>query len=330
MLIATLIYIVAVSLGLGLRAVHLPLAPAWKAVVHAVVEIGIVLAVYKLVIVRLGEHPRDDLPAHALFGTSALGCLPAWSSSARSLVLAALVGVYRIMDPATHRDWSWSLSVREFSRLYGGAAIPLDLFRWIEEFGEAGRRRIITSALFGLAHILNPNATWSRLHHCRRGGVLLGGAYMLTRSLWFPRVSTQRGISRRARSSTFLFPDSTNMALSRRALTGPSLRSGGQSAEDPILALLVAAAAGIWMLGSPSNTASLSSPAGRGAQSVRVRLLLRSCFRGARPLLSLPFSPRPLRVPFPVRARCMPRLSSSPRSAQPLRAGSCVPSIRAG
>ena len=77
MLIATLIYIVAVSLGLGLRTVHLPVGPAWKAIVHAIAEIGIVLAAYKLVIVRLGERPRDDLPHMVRFETSALDCLPA-------------------------------------------------------------------------------------------------------------------------------------------------------------------------------------------------------------------------------------------------------------
>ena len=45
----------------------------------------------------------------------------------------------------------------------------------------------MTSALFGIAHIFNPNATWfSSFGIAVEAGVLLGGAYMLTRSLWLP------------------------------------------------------------------------------------------------------------------------------------------------
>ena len=45
----------------------------------------------------------------------------------------------------------------------------------------------MTSVLFGLAHIMNPNATWfSSFAIAVEAGLLLGGAYMLTRSLWLP------------------------------------------------------------------------------------------------------------------------------------------------
>ena len=59
------------------------------------------------------------------------------------------------------------------------------LFRWIEEFGGSWAALAVTSALFGLAHIFNPGATWfSSFAIAVEAGVLLGGAYMLTRNLW--------------------------------------------------------------------------------------------------------------------------------------------------
>lgn len=43
----------------------------------------------------------------------------------------------------------------------------------------------LTSALFGLGHIVNPDATWfSSFAIALEAGLLLGGAYLLTRRLW--------------------------------------------------------------------------------------------------------------------------------------------------
>jgi membrane protease YdiL (CAAX protease family) len=251
MLIATLIYIVAVSLGLGLRTVHLSVGPAWKAIVHAIVEIGIVLAVYKLVIVRLGEHPRDDLPAHGALRNLGLGLIAGLVIFSAVVGLAALVGVYRITGPG---DTS-----RLVLDLVGVAILPgfMEellfrgiLFRWIEEFGGSWAALIVTSALFGLAHILNPNATWfSSFTIAVEAGVLLGGAYMLTRSLWFPMGL--HAAWNFTQGEIFDVPVSGlgEHGLVQAKLSGPELLSGGQfGLEASILALLVATAAGIWIV----------------------------------------------------------------------------------
>ena len=59
------------------------------------------------------------------------------------------------------------------------------LFRWIEEFGGSWVALAVTSLLFGFGHIVNPNATaLSSFAIALEAGLLLGGAYMLTRNLW--------------------------------------------------------------------------------------------------------------------------------------------------
>src|SRR5689334_928610 len=75
MVLAALLYIVAVSVGLALRAVPLPMGPNAKAVFHTIVEVAIVLLAYKLVIVRMGERPGDDLPARNSLRDLGLGLL---------------------------------------------------------------------------------------------------------------------------------------------------------------------------------------------------------------------------------------------------------------
>lgn len=58
-------------------------------------------------------------------------------------------------------------------------------FRHLESVIGTWGALAITSAFFGLGHLGNPHATWfSSLAIALEAGVLLGGAYMLTRRLW--------------------------------------------------------------------------------------------------------------------------------------------------
>ena len=63
MLIAVVIYVAAVALSLFLGKLVPPIGKTAVAAIHAVITISILLAAYKFIIVRLGERPKDDLPA---------------------------------------------------------------------------------------------------------------------------------------------------------------------------------------------------------------------------------------------------------------------------
>ncbi|HYO69142.1 MAG TPA: type II CAAX endopeptidase family protein [Archangium sp.] len=59
-------------------------------------------------------------------------------------------------------------------------------FRLLEEWLGSAAALLISSVLFGLIHLNNPDSTWfAVLAIALEAGVLLGAAYMLTRSLWF-------------------------------------------------------------------------------------------------------------------------------------------------
>lgn len=60
-------------------------------------------------------------------------------------------------------------------------------FRLLEEWLGSGAALVVSSAFFGLAHLNNEGASvLAAVSIALEAGLLLGGCYMLTRSLWFP------------------------------------------------------------------------------------------------------------------------------------------------
>jgi membrane protease YdiL (CAAX protease family) len=61
------------------------------------------------------------------------------------------------------------------------------VFRIVEEWLGSVLALLISALLFGLGHILNPNSSvMAMIAIAIEAGILLGAAYMLTRSLWLP------------------------------------------------------------------------------------------------------------------------------------------------
>lgn len=100
--------------------------------------------------------------------------------------LVALLGGYQVTG-GSGLDTIWE-------PLAGAALIPGFteellfrgiLFRYVEKAAGSWVALALTSALFGLAHLFNPGATWfSSFAIAVEAGILLGAVYMLTRHLW--------------------------------------------------------------------------------------------------------------------------------------------------
>jgi hypothetical protein len=126
------------------------------------------------------------------------------------------------------------------------------VFRITEEGLGSWWALAISSALFGLAHIGNANATWlSSAAIMIEAGILLGALYMLTRRLWavagthFAWNYIQGGVFGVAVSGT----EVDGIVQSR--LTGPELVTGGEfgiEASALAVALCVAVAAAVLRL----------------------------------------------------------------------------------
>ena len=146
------------------------------------------IIVYKSFIRHLGEHPRDDLSRAGAIGETAAGIAIGFILFSAIVGVAALFGVYRIVGIG---DATFLLVALITDGLFPAVAEELlfrgILFRWIERFGGTWAALIVSSALFGASHLQNPNASWlAAVGIALEGGLLLGGAYMLTKRLWVP------------------------------------------------------------------------------------------------------------------------------------------------
>jgi len=251
MAIAVALYACAAALAYWIVRTLPAMPQNTKIPVQVTVNVGLLLVTYKVAIRHLGELPRDDLPLRGSLKNLALGFAGGVALFGMVVGLAALVGVYRIVGCCEQgqivRDIFETAILAGFAEelLFRGI-----LFRWIEEFAGSWVALIVTAGLFGLVHIENPNATWfSSFAIAVEAGLLLGGAYMLTRSLWAP-IGLHAAWNF-TQGYIFGIPVSgvPENGLTQAKLSGPALLSGGQfGLEASVLALVVATAAGIWLV----------------------------------------------------------------------------------
>jgi hypothetical protein len=248
MLIGFLLFVSATKCGLFLGQFVPPVRQPGTAAAQAAISIALVLAVYKLLIVRLGERPRDDLPVRSALKSLGLGLLTGALLFSAVVGVAAAVGVYRITGPGDSSRFALQLiSAGVIPGFMEELAVRGIIFRWLEEFAGSWAALIITSALFGLIHISNPNATWfSSFAIAVEAGILLGGAYMLTRNLWLPiGLHAAWNVMQGA---VFDVPVSGIPAhgLVQAELSGPALLSGGSfGLEASVIALVIVTASGV-------------------------------------------------------------------------------------
>jgi len=206
---------------------------------------------YKLVIRHLGAKIHDDLPfdIRAVRDTAA-GFIGGGILISICVGLAALFGVYRISGWDGFGDW---VQVIFLFGLYAGFFEELLLrgivHRWLEEMTGSWIALALSSLIFGFLHADNDNATFfSSLAISIEAGILLGAAYILTRSLWLA-MGLHAGWN--VVQALWDVPVSGIPIEGPIAATleGPSLLAGGGfGLEATIFALIVATSAGVGML----------------------------------------------------------------------------------
>lgn len=184
-LAALVLTIGLVTLGVG----QLPLeglSEEAAAALFGLVPTLTAFATYKLAIRRLGEQPRDDLPLDGRLNDLWRGTLGAGLLMSAIVGIAALLGGYRIAGWGGATSWAMILFLGGVQAAFVEELVMRGiLFRFLEEFGGSWFALLLSSLLFGFAHATNDNATLlSSFAIALEAGILLGGAYMLTRNLW--------------------------------------------------------------------------------------------------------------------------------------------------
>ena len=263
LMIGVVIFGCIVTVGVLFQKSHPPMAEVEFAVLFALLNLALCFIADKLVLRHLGERPRDDLRFRGAGEQLGLGLLIGLLLFAAVVGVAAMAGAYRIISCCS--------TVQLLIVLFGAgitAAVTEEfffrgiLFRWIEEFAGSWAALLVTALLFGLAHRANPNATWfSSFAIAVEAGILLGGAYMLTRSLWLP-IGLHAAWNF-AEGYIFDVPVSglPEQGLVTAKLSGPVLLSGGDfGLEASVIAVAIAGSAGAWFLWTASRRGQLVQP----------------------------------------------------------------------
>ena len=219
-------------------------------VIDLVAVIGLILA-YKLVIAKLGDDKHDELPLNGAARETAIGLAYGFGLFALIVLVAALLGVYEVEG---YGGTSGLLAALIANALFPAVSEEIlfrgIVFRWVERFAGTWAGLIVSSALFGAAHMFNPAATWvSTVFIAVEAGVLLGGVYMLTRNLWV--AIGLHAAWNFAQGGIFGVPVSglPEDGLIDSRLAGPEILSGGPfGLEASIIALVIATAAGLWFV----------------------------------------------------------------------------------
>ena len=259
---AIVLYALAVAVALFLGK-FVSIGQPGTAIAHAAIMLGLTIGVYKVAIARLGEYQHDDLRAPRAPTDLGKGLATGTILVSSVVGVAAIVGIYRV----TGRG-----SVSEILVPVVASAIMPGfmeeilfrgiLFRWIEEFGGSWAALFVTSALFGIAHIFNPGATWfSSFAIAVEAGLLLGGVYMLTRSLWMP-IGLHAAWNF-TQGPVFGVPVSGGPpnGLLHSTLKGPTLLTGGAfGLEASLICVAIATATGLWFVWLAVRKGELRQP----------------------------------------------------------------------
>lgn len=220
-------------------------------IVSTLLIVALCLIVNRLAIRRLGAKQHDDLPLNlTALRDTALGFAGGAALISTCVGLAALFGVYRIAGWGEFADWP---EVIFLAGVYAGFFEELLLrgivFRWLEELAGSWVALALSALLFGFLHAGNDNATvFSSTAIAIEAGVLLGAAYMLTRSLWLA-IGLHAGWNVIQGMWDVPISGMDMDGVVSATLEGPGLLAGGGfGLEATVFALVVATSAGVWML----------------------------------------------------------------------------------
>ncbi|HEY6049261.1 MAG TPA: type II CAAX endopeptidase family protein [Sphingomicrobium sp.] len=254
-LVAMLIGIAIIIFGISVSGLLAKVVPPVRGLTpHIVFDLicaVVLVALYKLAIRHLGEIKRDDLRLNGALKPLLLGLGAGLGVFSLAVAIAAAMGVYTVTGEGDFSDFLPALVLAAiFPAISEEMLFRGVLFRWLEEFGGSWLALIVTSALFGAAHLANPNASWvAAVGIALEAGVMLGAAYMLTRSLWLPMGIHAAWNFTQGEIYDIPVSGTPVHGLLVARLNGPPLLTGnGFGLEASLIAIVVATVFGLWLL----------------------------------------------------------------------------------
>ena len=248
--LALLFVVPAFVAELAVSRVARSLGPMAAAGLSALAACALGWATYAAYVRWVERRPLAEFGRAGSLKELAAGLLLGAALFATTIGVLAALGLYRIQGAR-----AWSVLVAPLAVSVGAGVMEEILFRGVifrivESSLGTALALLISAALFGLVHLVNPGATvLGAVAIIFEAGIMLAGAYLLTRRLWLP-IGIHVGWNF-TQGGVFSVPVSgfKSTGVFDGTLTGPEWLSGGRfGAEASIVAVVVCVAFALVLL----------------------------------------------------------------------------------
>lgn len=222
-----------------------------KALVHTIAIAIAGFAVYIGYAHFIEQRNASELALPGMGRELGIGMLVGFGLYASTVLILIVMGIYRVegLNPLTFLLPALAMAVS--SGVFEELLFRGVLFGSVEKWFGSWAALVVSSLVFGLVHLMNPQGTLEgALFIAVEAGILLAGAYMLTGRLWmsmgfhFAWNYTQEAIFSGIVSGTDAAP-----GLIKATIDGPELLTGGSfGLESSVLALALCTTAGIYLV----------------------------------------------------------------------------------
>lgn len=223
----------------------------FKSVQHIVALAIAGFAVYRAYAAFIEQRSVSELALPGMGRELGIGLLVgAGLYGACELILMAL-GIYRI-DGLNPLDFMVpAIAMALSSGIFEELLFRGVLFRSVETWFGSWAAMVVSSLVFGLTHLMNPQATLEgALFIAVEAGILLAAAFMLTRRLWLSiGFHIAWNYTQSAIFSGIVSGNDAAQGLVRSTVKGPDFLTGGNfGVESSVIALTLCTTTGIVML----------------------------------------------------------------------------------
>lgn len=244
-------YLLVMMMGLNTDVMISYAGDPFKAVRHIVALAIAGLAVYCGYAKFIERRAVSELAVPGMGRELGLGMLiGAGLYAACELILMAL-GIYRIDGLNSWRFMIPAIAMAISSGVFEELLFRGVLFRAVESWFGSWAALVVSSLVFGLTHLINPEGTMEgALFIAVEAGILLAAAYMLTRRLWMSiGFHIAWNYTQSAIFSGIVSGNEASQGLIRSTVNGPQFLTGGNfGVESSVIALVLCTGTGIYLL----------------------------------------------------------------------------------
>ncbi len=222
-----------------------------KAALHIIALAIAGFAVYLAFAHFIEQRDATELALPGMGRELGVGLLIGASLYAACEMILMALGIYHIDGFNTLSYMVPAIAMALSSSVYEELLFRGVLFGSVEKWFGSWAALVVSSLVFGLTHLINPQGTIEgALFIAVEAGILLAAAYMLTRRLWLCiGFHMAWNYTQSAIFSGIVSGNEAQLGLIRSTIKGPDWLTGGSfGVESSVLALLLCTTSGIVML----------------------------------------------------------------------------------